>query len=157
MERKRVPGVILHRIFISALVGVICGVIGVSYYITADRDLPFMLLSLAITAGCGYKAAAIWRWAQKGQIAILEGDCIACTHVFRRFQEVVIVSGDGERTTLKLQKGTRLKCGEKYRLYFRNDENQLRIGNQYLDTLFSAGCFLGLERVTDKEPEASEK
>lgn len=141
---KNCPRVLLHKLFITVLLGAGCLAVGAIYYI-AVHDTIFLALSGVLFVGCICRSCSLYRMIASKNYCVTEGVCIGITpKPLRRYRNVRLMDAEGLETTLLLDKHTRVRIGCQYRIYFKQYQRP-GFGSEYLDTALSGDCFLGIE------------
>ena len=135
------PKPLLHKLIITALIGVGCFAVGAAYFLFS-HDKTTLLLSLAVLTACLLRAFGLYRTISKTAYTVVDGSCAANTPNFiRRTRSIVIIDDSGTTHKLTLPKATRLKVGQRYRLYLSHDVDTADVQH--------AAQFLGFEELSD--------
>jgi hypothetical protein len=117
------PKPLLHKLAITALIGIGCFAVGTAYFLFS-HDKTTLMLSVAVLVACLLRAFGMYRTISKNAYTVVDGTCIANTaNLIRRTRSVVIIDNDGATHNLTLPKATRLKVGQRYRLYLAHGDD----------------------------------
>ena len=142
------PSPLKRKMLLTALVGIGCLLLGVTFIIFA-KDTMMLFLSIAVCTFSLYKAFTMFRVASKKDYEIVEGTCSAIVpQLLPKFRKIKITDDEGIETTLLLSKQSKVSIGERYRFYFKKTM-RVTLGNEYFDSALSSDCFLGYEPITD--------
>lgn len=140
------PEPLRRKMFLTALVGIGCFLVGVAFTIFA-KDTIMLIFSGAVCAFSLFKAFTMYRVASKKDYEVVEGTCSAIVpKLFPKFRKIKITDDEGNETTLLLSKQSKVSIGERYRFYFKKT-TRVTLGNEYFDSALSSDCFLGYEPV----------
>ena len=144
------PAPLKRKMFLTALVGIGCLLVGVAFTIFA-KDMMMLLLSVAVCAFSLFKAFSMYRVASKKDYEVVEGTCSAIVpKLITKFKKIKITDDEGNETTLLLIKQSKITVGERYRFYFKKT-TRVTLGNEYFDSALSSDCFLGYEGVAENK------
>ncbi len=143
---KNIPGVLLQKVLLTALIGIGCLLVGTAYYICA-RDRVFLALSGLVLLFSLLRSISLYRTITGQKYDIIEGTCVSVSaKPFRNQSRIRILNKEGVETTLCLGKQSKIKIGFRYRFYFKQNQ-QPTVGSEYFDTALSTDQFLGLEEL----------
>lgn len=144
------PAPLKRKMFLTALVGIGCLLVGVAFTIFA-KDTMMLLLSAAVCAFSLFKAFSMYRVASKKEYEVVEGICLAIVpKLITKFKKIKITDDEGNETTLLLSKQSKVTIGERYRFFFKKT-TRMTLGNEHFDSALSSDCFLGYEPITEKK------
>ena len=142
------PKILARKVIMTALVGVGCLFIGVSYFFYSG-DRTTLLLSATVLVFSFVRTFGLYRTISAGQYETVEGTCVAVKHrPMRKHFVIKMMDDSGIESTMYLDKQTKVKIGFRYRFYFSRVE-KVSLGNEYLDASLSHGAFLGYEELGD--------
>lgn len=140
------PAPLKRKMFLTALVGIGCLLVGVAFTIFS-KDTIMLILSGSVCAFSLFKAFTMYRVASKKDYEVVEGTCSAVVpKLFPKFRKIRITDDEGNETTLLLSKQSKVLIGERYRFYFKKTMG-VTLGNEYFDSALSSDCFLGYEKI----------
>lgn len=141
---KNSPPPLKRKMILSALIGVICLLIGViiSFY---TKDKMMLCLSIAVFIFSIMKALNMYKIITEKKYEIIKGTCIGIIpRPLRKLRKIQIIDDDGNEISLLLNKQMKLNLGEKYCFYFK-EIHHISSGNNYLDSMLTSDSFLGYE------------
>lgn len=138
------PMPLKKKILIGGLIGATCLFVGITFCIFS-KDMIMLLLSIGVFLFSAYRVITLYRVASKGEYEIVEGMCTRIApKLFGKYCKVTIVDKEKNERTLLVDKGTRIKVGNKCRFYFTKTE-KLTIGKEYFDLPDFSDNLLGYE------------
>ena len=147
-ELKNFPRALLQKVLFTALIGVVCLVVGAAYFIFS-RDTITLGLSGFVFAFSIIRCARLYNTIAKLKYEIVEGTCIGVSSKpFQKQVTVKIIDDAGIESSLRFGKQTKVKIGFRYRFYFKQGQ-RLSVGNAYFDTALSSDNFLAFEELGD--------
>ena len=147
------PGVFRRNILLTGLTGAGCGGIAAVVYIVS-KDRTLLMLGCMILVICICKAVSYWNCAAREHYHVLSGLCkVPKGYSPLRLRKVLLIHGDGNETTLLLDRKAGIKDGLCYRLYFQNCE-PATTGNEELDAAICSDMLIGLEEIDPEELES---
>lgn len=147
-KMKEGPAPIKRRLFITGLIGILCLLVGVVFFLLF-RDKMMLFLSLAVCALSLAKAWEYYRTIAGKKYETVEGICVAVMpKPFRRYRKIKIMDEDGNESSMLVDKRSKVKIGARYRFYFKATQ-RLSFGSEYLESALSSDCFLGYEELQD--------
>ncbi len=142
------PAPLRSKIIITMLIGLGCLILGVAYFFMA-HDTIFLCLSGIIFVVSIVKALGYFNIAKKKQYETVVGTCVFIAPVMlRKFMKIKIMDAEGVETTVNLRKGSKLKIGEKYCLYFKRNTTRI-VESDFIETMLATDNFLGFEVFDD--------
>ena len=152
---KQFPAPLLRKIVITVLIGVGCTIFGLAYWI-ATKDRILLFLSLVLLVACFCRAWSFYCLAAQKKYTAIEGVCVdAAARPGRKSRDIRLLEDSGEERNLRLPKSSKLKIGQRYRVYF-DWRNFQATGVASLDAVLSASGFLGYEEAAAPEVPAKE-
>ncbi len=146
IKRKEGPPPIQRRMLVTGIIGVMCLLIGLAFFLLF-RDRIMLFLSLVLCAFCIGRAWEYYRIIAGKRYETVEGVCVAITpKPLTRYRKIKITDDDGSEYALLIDKHSKIKIGARYRFYFK-ETRRLSFGSEYLDSAISYDCFLGYEEV----------
>lgn len=140
------PSPIKRKVFLSALIGAACLMIGAAFTVVS-KDFMTLALSIAICIFSICRSISMYRIALNKKYETVEGICTAVvSKLFGRYRKIKIKDGDGNEVALMLNKQSKVTIGETYRFYFK-ETGRVTLGNEYFDTALSSDCFIGYEKI----------
>ena len=128
------PKPLLHKLVITALIGIGCFAVGAACFLFS-HDKTTLMLSIAVFVACLLRAFGLYRTISKNAYTVIDGMCAASTaNLMRRTRSIVVIDSDGTTHKLTLPKATRLKVGQRYKLYLAHggDAADLQQPEQFL-------------------------
>lgn len=154
MEKvMKAPAPLRNRLLLTALLGVVCLLIGLAMFLFA-KDRVMLLLSAVVFIFSFYRAWSIYRVISRQEYEAVEGTCVGIVpKPLRKYRKIQIMDDEGNESTLLLGKHSKIKIGFRYRFYFKKTQ-RLTLGSEYFDSALSSDCFLGYEERGELgEPE----
>lgn len=143
---KNAPAPLRRKLFLTALLGLLCLLIGVAMFLFS-KDRIMLLLSAAVCILSFYRAWSIYNTVCKQEYEVVEGTCVGITpKPMRKYRKVRIMDNEGNESALLLGKQSKIKIGFRYRFYFKKTQ-RFTIGSEYFDSALSSDCFLGFEEL----------
>jgi hypothetical protein len=143
---KDFPKALLMKVFLTALIGFGCMVVGAAYFIFS-RDNITLALSGAVFIFSIARSVNLYYTIAKQKYETVEGTCIGVSSkLFGKHFTVKVMDDAGIESSLRFGKQTKVKIGFRYRFYFKPGQ-RLSIGNAYFDTALSSDHFLGFEEL----------
>lgn len=144
--QKNIPGILIQKILLTALIGIGCLLVGTAYYIY-EGDRGILILSGLVLVFSLIRSAGLYRMVMGQKYEIIEGICISISaKPFRKQVKIHILDQSGLENTLRIGKQSKVKIGFRYRFYFKQGE-RLFSGNEYLNTILSVDQLLGVEEL----------
>ena len=151
----KAPTPLRNRLLLTALLGVVCLLIGLAMFLFA-KDRVMLLLSAMVCIFSFYRAWSIYRVISRQEYEVVEGTCVGIVpKPLRKYRKIRIMDDEGNESALLLGKYSKIKIGFRYRFYFKKTQ-RLTLGNEYFDSALSSDCFLGYEELGElgeAEPE----
>lgn len=148
-ERKPTPAPIRNKLILTAVVGVVCLLIGIAMFLFA-KDRMMLFLSMTVFFISLYRAWTLWQVINKAKYEIVEGTCVGIVpKPLRKYRKIRMMDDEGNESALLIGKQSKIKIGSRYRFYFK-DTQRFTIGSEYFDSALSSDCFLGFEEIEDK-------
>lgn len=148
-ERKPTPAPIRNKLILTAVVGVVCLLIGIAMFLFA-KDRMMLFLSMTVFFISLYRVWTLWQVINKAKYEIVEGTCVGIVpKPLRKYRKIRMMDDEGNESALLIGKQSKIKIGSRYRFYFK-DTQRFTIGSEYFDSALSSDCFLGFEEVEDK-------
>lgn len=143
---KNIPKALFLKIILTALIGAGFFIIGtICFFISGDRII--FLMSFLVLVCSIVRSISYYDIISNKKYDVLEGTCIQVDFKpLKKYYKVKIIDDSGKESTLHLGKETKTKIGYRYRFYFSQNQN-LSIGNEYIDTALSSNYFLGIENL----------
>lgn len=154
MEKvMKAPAPLRNRLLLTALLGVVCLLIGLAMFLFA-KDRVMLLLSAVVFIFSFYRAWSIYRVISRQEYETVEGTCVGIVpKPLRKYRKIRIMDDEGNESTLLLGKHSKIKIGFRYRFYFKKTQ-RLTLGSEYFDSALSSDCSLGYEERGELgEPE----
>lgn len=159
MEKvMKAPAPLRNRLLLTALLGVVCLLIGLAMFLFA-KDRVMLLLSAIVFIFSFYRAWSIYRVISRREYEVVEGTCVGIVpKPLRKYRKIRIMDDDGNESALLLGKHSKIQIGFRYRFYFKKTQ-RLTLGSEYFDSALSSDCFLGFEELgeLDEHSEPPEK
>lgn len=155
MEKiKEAPAPLRRKLFLTALLGFVCLLIGSAMFIFA-KDRIMLMLSAAVCLLSIVKAYSVFRLVVKEEYETVEGTCVGVTpKPLRKYRKIRIMDDDGNESSLLLDKQAKIKIGFQYRFFFKKTQ-RITLGSEYFDTVLSSDYFLGYEKLGEFDKQAS--
>lgn len=148
-ERKPTPAPIRNKLILTAVIGVVCLLIGIAMFLFA-KDRMMLFLSMTVFFISLYRVWTLWQVINKAKYEIVEGTCVGIVpKPLRKYRKIRMMDDEGNESALLIGKQSKIKIGSRYRFYFK-DTQRFTIGSEYFDSALSSDCFLGFEEVEDK-------
>ena len=128
------PKPLLHKLIITALIGIGCFAVGAVFSLLTHDKTTFTL-SIAVLVACLLRAFGLYRTISKTAYTVVDGTCAASTaNLIWRTRNVAVIDDDGATHKLTLPKATRLKVGQRYRFYLSHggDASGVQQAEHYL-------------------------
>lgn len=139
-----------RKLLLTVLLGLLCLLIGFAIYLFANDRITFYL-SIAICIFSLYKVIMLYYTIIKHKYETVDGTCVSIIpKLFRKYRKIKIMDDNGTESTLLLNKHSKIKIGTRYRFYFKTSNN-IKIGNEYIDSALSSDCFLGYEELSEEK------
>ena len=140
------PPPLKRKLFLTALAGLLCLLIGISMCIFA-KDRIMLVLSCAVCLFSFIKAISLYRVLSEKKYEVVEGTCVGIVpKPLRKFRKIRIMDDEGNESALLLPKQSKVTIGDRYRFYFKQTQ-RISLGSEYFDAAMSSDCFLGYEDV----------
>lgn len=154
-ERKPTPAPIRNKLILTAVIGVVCLLIGIAMFLFA-KDRMMLFLSMTVFFISLYRVWTLWQVINKAKYEIVEGTCVGIVpKPLRKYRKIRMMDDEGNESALLIGKQSKIKIGSRYRFYFK-DTQRFTIGNEYFDSALSSDCFLGFEEVEEiSAPESA--
>jgi len=159
-ELKNFPKALLQKILFTALIGVVCLIVGAAYFIFS-KDTITLVLSGFVFVFSIIRSAGLYHTIAKQKYEIVEGTCIGVSSKpFQKQVTVKVMDDAGIESTLRFGKQTKVKIGFRYRFYFKQGQ-RVSVGSAYFDTALSSDHFLGFDELEEfiapsKEPKETD-
>lgn len=111
------PPPLKRKLFLTALAGLLCLLIGISMCIFAKDRIMLFLSCVGIIP-----------------------------KPLRKFRKIRIMDDEGNESALLLPKQSKVTIGDRYRFYFKQTQ-RISLGSEYFDAAMSSDCFLGYEQI----------
>lgn len=140
------PPPLKRKLFLTALAGLLCLLIGISMCIFA-KDRIMLFLSCAVFLFSFIKAISLYRVLSEKKYEVVEGTCVGIVpKPLRKFRKIQIMDDEGNESALLLPKQSKVTIGDRYRFYFKQTK-RISLGSEYFDAAMSSDCFLGYEQI----------
>ena len=140
------PPPLKRKLFLTALAGLLCLLIGISMCIFAKARI-MLCLSCAVCRCSFIKAISLYRVLSEKKYEVVEGTCVGIVpKPLRKFRKIRIMDDEGNESALLLPKQSKVTIGDRYRFYFKQTQ-RISLGSEYFDAAMSSDCFLGYEQI----------
>lgn len=153
---KEWPAALRNRWFLHIAAGVGFLLVGLAAF-SALHDRMLLMISALLSLCTVLRCLSFYRMVQAESYEVVEGVCIELGRPgLRKRRRVRLLQEDGNEYAVLLDKRTPLRIGNRYRIYFRREDD----GGQDVNLFpcFAAeGQFLGLEDMGEYHAAASSK
>ena len=150
---KEWPVVLQRRWMLTGAAGAGFLLVGLVMFLTL-HDRTLLMLSAVLAGLTALRCLSFYRMARDGAYETVEGVCIEIGRVgLRRLRCIRLLQYDGNECALKLNKRTRLRIGNCYRVYFRQNSSNAGL----FPELLAEDLFLGLEDMGEYQTETCEE
>ncbi len=141
------PQVLQNKILLTFLMGFVCFIFGVGYFVFA-QDRIFLVMSTLLMFACFARGIELYIIVLKNKFEILTGTCVGISsNPMRKLRNIKLMDKDGNEFVLKLQKTDKLIIGKRYRFYFKKHE-LFKTSYDFVDARMSTDNFLGYEQLS---------
>lgn len=138
---KEWPNVLRRRWMLTGAAGAGFLLVGIVMYLTLN-ERTLLMLSALLAGFTALRCLSFYRMVCEGAYETVEGVCIEIGRAGLRRQRCVrLLQYDGNEYTLTMDKGTRLRIGNSYRIYFRANDGS----KELLPEILPMEQLLGME------------